>query len=515
MEDAHEYERLLIAGLLQNGPSAYSDIEGKLKPEHFSNPPEHRNIFAEITKAINEKDFFDATTISHRLNNSGVSHVTGVPMKEYLSAIAAVSKVKIKAVPKYGQKIFELNQIKNAQRKLGEISEFIEKNKNLSYDELTSSVDSQFSDIEFGYFKDEARGKPIMHGAVDEIDEKILNPVDEIGYHSSFKKFHNVYGGFEPQEIYTLCARPGIGKSTWLMHLGADLAFKYKIPCLILDTEMRPRQLTYRLIASLSGIPIAELRHGRTRDGKKFTNEQLQKWENLKQTISGDDNKYKLMHHEQVGDDTIDQVISFVKRWRLRVVGRNNPCFIIYDYIKRTGEKGGKYDSEYQIIGDKTQKLKLLAEDLNMPILTAVQANRRQEDANKEYEDDNIDTSTIGLSDRILHLSGWCASLVEKNNKLRMLDNSPIDDFGNYARDWGRHKLVVHKARHLGWDWQVHSTPILRTFPSGVEKHVRNYLNYSIENFEVRETGLLSDILDFQREQHTVTDENQNDGDIL
>ena len=96
-----------------------------------------------------------------------------------------------------------------------------------------------------------------------------------------------------------------------------------------------------------------------------------------------------------------------------------------------------------------------------------------------------------------------------------MLDNSPIDDFGNYARDWGRHKLVVHKARHLGWDWQVHSTPILRTFPSGVEKHVRNYLNYSIENFEVRETGLLSDILDLQREQHTVTDENQNDGDIL
>jgi replicative DNA helicase len=515
MEDAHEYERLLIAGLLQNGPSAYTDIEGKLKPEHFSNPIEHRNIFAEILKSIDEKDFFDATTISHRLKNTGISHITGISIKEYLESISAVTRVKIKAVPKYAEKIFELNQIKAAQRKLGEISDFIEKSKNVPYDELTSSIDAKFSDIEFGYFKDEQRGKPIMDGIIDEIEYRRENPVDEIGYHSGFKKFHDIYGGFEEGELYTLCARPGIGKSTWLMHLGADLAFKYQIPCLILDTEMRPKQLTYRLIASLSGIPIADLRHGCGKNGQPWTSEQTQKWEELKKTLSGKDNKYKLIHHEQAGEDTIDQIVSFVKRWRLRTVGRNNPCFIIYDYIKKTGEQGGKYDAEWQIIGDKTQKLKLLAEELNMPILTAVQANRKQEEANKEYVDDNIDTATIGLSDRILHLSAWCASLVEKNQKLRILDNSPIDQFGQYAKDWGRHKLIVHKARHLGWDWQTHSNPVLRTFPSGVEKHVRNYLNYKIENFEVEETGTLADILEFQKERHSVSDENPDDGDIL
>ena len=48
MEDTHELERLVIGGLLKFEAKAYTEIEGKLKPEYFSNPQEHRNIFLEI-----------------------------------------------------------------------------------------------------------------------------------------------------------------------------------------------------------------------------------------------------------------------------------------------------------------------------------------------------------------------------------------------------------------------------------------------------------------------------------
>ena len=386
MEDAHELERLLIGGLLKYETKAYTEIEGKLRPEHFSNPQEHRNIFLEIIKSIKEGDFFDATTISHKLKSSGIKTIGGVSIQQYLQSISSVSQIKLGAIPSYGEKIYQRHQIKSAQRKLAEISTFIENNKNTPYEELTNSIDSKFAEIEFGQYKDDNRGKPITEGIIEEIESRRENPQKEIGYHSSFDIFHNIYGGFEAGELYTFVARPGIGKSTWLMHLGAEMAFKYKIPCLILDTEMRPKQMTYRLIASLSKIPISTLRHGCKEDGTPWDEEHVARWEEVKKTLSGNDNKYKLIYHEQVADDTIDQLVSFVKHWRLRVVGRNNPCFIIYDYIKRTGEALTNYSPEWQVIGDKTQKLKHLAEELDMPILTAVQANRGQEKANKEYE---------------------------------------------------------------------------------------------------------------------------------
>jgi len=504
----HELERLLIGGLLKHKHEAFSQIEGKIGPKFFSNPREHQNIFSTIVDAIQKKDFFDPTTIARQLIGMGISNIHGCPTLDYLESIS-LTTVQKQAIPAYAQTIFENCQLTDAQQRCSEIIKYINDSKvNQPYNEVISNVDRLFSEIDFKFFKEDNRGRPLLEGAIEEIEERRKNPIDELGYSSPFPIYNNVYGEYEPGELYIYVARPGVGKSTWLMHMGFEMAFKYKIPCLFLDTEMHPKQVQYRLLASLTKIPIADLRYGQREDGKSWTPDQVSRWEEVKKNLGSKDSKYKLLHHEQVGDYNIDELISFVKHWRLSTVGRNNPCFVIYDYIKRTGETISNHEPEWLVIGDKTQKLKNLAVELEMPILTAVQSNKTAVTANKDYDDDNLDSSTIGLSDRILHLASFAGSLVDKTPKQLTLDNRS-------GRDWGTHKLICHKARNLGRGWRTHVQPVMRTFPSGVEKPVRNYISYNIENFEVSEKGLLSDILAAETERHTHEDENSGDGDLL
>ena len=286
--------------------------------------------------------------------------------------------------------------------------------------------------------------------------------------------------------------------STWLNDICFKTAInpKNKTKTLILDTEMQTVDIQLRMVASLSGVPVWYLETGNWRKNEEMTRKVREAWSKVK--------KYEYFHYH-VGNKNIDQVCSIIRRWYLSKVGRGNQAMIAYDYIKLTGEKVGQNWAEHQAIGDKIDKLKRISEEINCPIITAMQLNRTGESFNRKGSEVVDDSSVISLSDRLQ----WFASFVAIFRR-KTLDEITLD-----SQAFGTHKLIPTKTRFQGKDAAGHQDLVRRLDCTGKEIWSQNYLNYNVQNFNIEERGSLADVAERQREQYELNDTNTNDGELL
>jgi len=228
--------------------------------------------------------------------------------------------------------------------------------------------------------------------------------------------------------------------------------------------------------------------------------EMVEKMKKFKQTLQD----HPSVDHIYVANKDIDQVISIIRRWYYSVVGKGNPCLIAYDYIKLTGEKLGNNVNETQLIGTKISKLKDLANDLSLPIITSMQLNRMAESSHNKNGDE-VDSGMISTSDRLSWFATFIGAFVKKSPISLMRDGV----------DYGTHKLVELHSRYQGRDAAGFNNLVSRTDENGVEKYVNNYINFNIENFKVEERGTLRDIVAKEQMQlnQNANGSSSNDGD--
>jgi hypothetical protein len=215
-------------------------------------------------------------------------------------------------------------------------------------------------------------------------------------------------------------------------------------------------------------------------------------------------NSYNYFHYH-VGNKTIDEVCSIIRRWYYSKVGRGEKCLIAYDYVKLTGEKVGYNWAEHQAIGNKIDRLKKISEEINCPIVTAMQMNRAGETFNRRSSDLVDDASAISLSDRLQ----WFASFVA------IFRRKTIDEIALDGEQFGTHKLIPLKTRFQGKDAAGHHDLIKRTTEDGSERYANNYLNFEVDNFNIKEQGSLRSVVEASREIHDLDDVSESDGELL
>jgi len=196
----------------------------------------------------------------------------------------------------------------------------------------------------------------------------------------------------------------------------------------------------------------------------------------------------------------------------MKHVGRGNKCIIAYDYVKLTGEKVSQSWAEHQAIGEKIDKLKRIAEEINAPLITAMQMNRAGESHNRSSSNLVDDSSAIALSDRLQ----WFASFVA------IFRRKTIDEIALDGERFGTHKLVPLKTRFQGKDAAGHQDLIRRTVLENIngrevesEKLINNFLNFSVSNFKVTEQGSLEDIIRFESQNFDIQSGNNSDTGLL
>lgn len=489
-----QIERHVLSGLIKY-QDLFSDVDSFISEKDFFHEV-HSTIYTVFKNIKYKGENVDKVLLAEKIKNLGISFKDDINLYDYIDNLT-FSQITEQATIESCKELVKLRIRREINETADKLKSFIQKESDKSIDDIIGEVDKIYNHKISSYAENDL---PInIFEAVEDIVEEIGNaPKEDTGLITPYSEFNRMFGGLKNGNIYAIASRPGQGKSTWLN----DICFKTSInpknktKTLILDTEMQTIDIQLRMVASLADVPVWYLETGNWRKNEDMTKKVRAAWEKVK--------KYEYFHYH-VGSKNIDQICSIIRRWYLSKVGRGNQAMIAYDYIKLTGEKVGQNWAEHQAIGDKIDKLKRISEEINCPIITAMQLNRTGENFNRNSNNVVDDSSVISLSDRLQ----WFASFVA------IFRRKTLDEISLDGQSFGTHKLIPTKTRFQGKDAAGHQDLVRRLDAAGKEIWAQNYLNYQVANFNIEERGSLRDVAERQREQYQLNESSTNDGELL
>ena len=182
------------------------------------------------------------------------------------------------------------------------------------------------------------------------------------GFSTGFEQLDKITGGLEPGQLVIIAGRPGSGKSVLASQISRHIAEVNDVTVPFLSYEMQAHDLGLRHLAAASGIPLSDLRRGYIPDGMdKVLAREAEKMAQLRLLI----------------DDQPPPTFSGV-RSAMRKLNRRVPLgALTVDYLQLMGaEKGVKEDNRAYVVGAISRGLKLLGDELKIPVIACSQLNR-------------------------------------------------------------------------------------------------------------------------------------------
>ncbi len=234
--------------------------------------------------------------------------------------------------------------------------------------ELLNKTEQSFFVIsEKNIRKNYASSGEIMKSTILDLELKKKNNKEGItGIPSGFKDFDNLTGGWQKTELSIIAARPGMGKTAFVVSAMRNAAVDSDIPVAIFSLEMSATQLMLRLISAEAEIDSEKLRKGTLVPHE---------WEQLQHRIT------KLTKAPIFIDDTPALSILDLRAKCRRLKSLNNIQMVIIDYLQlMTGDDGtGVSNSREQEIAAISRALKNLSKELDLPVIALSQLSRAVE----------------------------------------------------------------------------------------------------------------------------------------
>lgn len=479
-----QVEKHVLGGLIQN-PEVLADIDGFVTEQAFYARP-HDVIYSCIRSSVLNHEKIDKVLLAQKIKNLGISFKEDIDIFGYIESIS-FAPIRRDATIKAARELVKLKALRDVVATCDEIKTHVDKSANQDLDKTVVEIDKIYGDRINTFSLEDEEPKNMFADLLDLAEERGNNPISEIGFSTPWPEFNRIYGGLRNKNLYVVAARAKAGKSTLLNEFASGISKMHKIPVLYLDTEMSTEETQFRAAAAHSGVPMWYIETGQWRKNAEYVKKIRESLKDLGKDID--------VTHKYVGNMDINQIASLCRRWYLRKVGRGNKCLIIFDYIKIVGNDE-KTRKEYQEMGDKVDLLKKLAQELDLPILTACQNNREGVVGVRDASEIIDDERSIGISDRVTQF----ASVVWIFRR-RVPDEVILD-----TPESGTHKLIEIVARHQGKDASGHQDLLRRTFPDGKTKYVKNFINFEIVNFKVEERGSLRDSILRQNASFLVED---------
>jgi replicative DNA helicase len=480
-----EIEKQVLAAFIQKPKSLVSFIHLISESDFHDGSLLHRTLFAVLKKACQQDESIDEIVLVQRIKDLGIKFEEDISLIDY---VRSLSMRKIYSKEKVESSIKELKKY-SVRREIGKTAQKIaDSMKNISPDvsylNIIESADQIYNE-KINLFE---VGDDIPQNIYEEmesfIEERGNNPVDEFGMMGPHEKINDIYGSLlRPGNITVIVARSGVGKTQFCMDYATKVSSQYNVPVLHFDNgEMSKEELIIRQCAALSGVPAYLLESGKWRQAGQNTVDKVRSvWSKVK--------KLKFYYYN-VGGMDVDSMINTLKRFYYSKVGRGNNMVFSFDYIKTSSDGITGNKNEWQLVGEMVDKFKKciqkeIVEDGSpvVPMITSVQSNRSGITTNRNAQNIIDDESIVSLSDRITQFCSHMFILRSKTN----------DEIAEEGNQFGTHKLINVKARHLGRDIAGACEPVQ------VDDNLRkNFINLEFKNFNITEHGDLRDIVTFR-----------------
>ena len=496
---SYDLEVQLLAGLIKY-PDRYAEIAPIINENDFwaETSKENRTLFCILRQAIDNGENIDEVVIAQRLKQYGINFANGIDPSDYIESLTfkKISPDSITSVASELKKYTVRREIAACGAEINK--QMLKIPSSSSYQTIVETADKIYNDQINLYETGTDHPQNIFSSMEEIIEERGENPVDEFGIAGPHEKTQDMYGSLlRGGNITVIVARSGVGKTQFCLDFVTKVSEKYSVPVLHFDNgEMSKEELIFRQCAAMSGVPVYLLESGNWRKaGKEIVSKVRSVWKKLQK-------RYNQLYYYNIGGMNVDSQISVLKRFYYSQVGRGKPLIFSFDYIKTTSENTNN-KNEWQVVGEMVDKYKkciqrdIIGDDGPcISMMTSVQSNRSGIVTNRSASNIVDDESIVSLSDRITQ---FCSHMF-------ILRNKTADELQE-ERNFGTHKLINVKARHLGKD--IAGAINLVRMPDNSFK--KNFINLEFNNFQVSEKGDLRDIVETQSTENTLAENEADD----
>ena len=354
-----EAEQAVIGSMLTDKEAIINAVE-VLKEEDFYRE-DNKTIYGAILNLYNRAEPVDIITLKAELDSMGKLDAVGG--LEYLAELP--EKVPTTAnVDKYIKIVEEKSLLRNLLKTANEII-------SLSYDQ-TQDVEVIMDQAERKIFdaiqsKNQKGYSSIKDILVDTFTqlEDLYNQKQRItGVPSGFADLDFKTAGFHNSDLILVAARPAMGKSAFALNIAAHAATRANIPVAIFSLEMSKEQLVNRILCSEAMVDSNKVRTGRIDD---------EEWTKLAEA-SGILSESKIFI-----DDTPGISIMEIRAKCRKLKLEQDIGLIVIDYLQLVQGSGKRGGSREQEIAEISRSLKILAKEINVPVIALSQLSRAPE----------------------------------------------------------------------------------------------------------------------------------------
>ena len=368
-----EAEQAVLAAVLMNN-RALERVSEFLKPEHFSHPA-HQEIYKLAERQFAAGIPFDIITAKNYLEQQGVlESVGGV---EYLTQLASAGATVVN-VEQYGRIVYE-NAMRRELINLGQSitdAAFVEDMDNPVSAQIETAEQKLFEMASAGVSEREVASIGIaLQDALKEAEIAYKADGQLSGLTTGLTALDKSISGLHHSDLIIIAGRPAMGKTTLAMNIAFNAANaiqygraneRYNGAVVFFSLEMSKSQLAARVLSSQSKIPASAMREG------SLTDEDFLKMSQYADAIA----KVPLFI-----DDTPGMSVPMI-RTRARRLARKcgGIALIVIDYLQLMTSPGGRRnDNRVQEISEITRGLKMLAKELDVPVIALSQLSRSVE----------------------------------------------------------------------------------------------------------------------------------------
>ena len=354
-----EAEQAVLGSMLTDQDAVIAAIE-VLKEDDFYRE-DNKIIYTALLNIYNRAEPIDIITLKSELSSMGKLEAVGG--LEYIAQLP--DKVPTTAnIERYIKIVEEKSMLRNLVKTANEII-------NLGYDE-TENVEDIMDVAEKKIFdvmqrKNSKGYTPIKDILIDSFTqlENLYNQKGSItGVPSGFVELDRKTAGLHGSELILIAARPAMGKTAFALNIGTYAATRAGCPVAIFSLEMSKEQLANRILCSEALVDSNKVRTGELED---------EEWGKLAQT-SGE-----LSTAEIYVDDTPGISVMEIRAKCRKLKLEKNIGLVIIDYLQLIQGSGKRGASREQEIAEISRSLKILAKELNVPVIALSQLSRAVE----------------------------------------------------------------------------------------------------------------------------------------
>ncbi len=353
-------EQSVLGGMLLS-KDAIADVVEVIRPGDFYRPA-HQAVYDAILDLYGRGEPADPVTVAATLDRRGeLKRIGGPPYlvtltqtvptaanASYYAEIVA-EKAILRRLVEAGTRIVQFGYAGSEGQ---DVAEVVDRAQAEIYEVTERRSTEDFLPLE-----------ELLQPTMDEIDSIASRGGISLGVPTGFTELDEVTNGLHPGQMIIVAARPGVGKSTLGMDFMRSCSIKHGLASVIFSLEMSKTEIVMRLLSAEAKIKLGDMRAGRMSDDD---------WTKLARRMS------EISEAPLFVDDSPNLTMMEIRAKARRLKQRHDLRLVVVDYLQLM-TSGKKVESRQQEVSEFSRSLKLLAKELEVPVVAISQLNRGPE----------------------------------------------------------------------------------------------------------------------------------------